>query len=110
MTAWLSVVGLGDEGLDGVTPTARALVDQAEVLIGGARVFAMVPDDGRERLSWPNPLSAMIGKIAARRGQRICVLATGDPLHHGPYITLRGRRGGSALAAAAVNALSGPVP
>ena len=27
-----------------------------------------------------------------------------------PYITLRGRRGGSALAAAAVNALSGPVP
>ena len=27
-----------------------------------------------------------------------------------PYITLRGRRGGSALPAAAVNALSGPVP
>jgi len=26
-----------------------------------------------------------------------------------PYLTLRGRRGGSALAAAAVNALSGPL-
>ncbi len=88
MTPWLSVVGLGEEGLDGLTPTARALVDQAEVLIGGARVFAMVPEDGRERLSWPNPLSAMIGEIAARRGQRVCVLATGDPLHHGIGVTL----------------------
>ncbi len=88
MTAWLSVVGLGEEGLDGLTPTARALVDQAEVLIGGARVFAMVPEDGRERLSWPNPLSAMIGEIAARRGQRVCVLATGDPLHYGIGVTL----------------------
>ena len=62
-----------------MTATARALVDRAEVLIGGARVFAMVPEDGRERLNWPNSLSAMIGEIAARRGQRVCVLATGDP-------------------------------
>jgi precorrin-6Y C5,15-methyltransferase (decarboxylating) len=88
MTPWLTIVGLGEDGLDGLTPTARALVDRAEVLIGGARVFAMVPEDGRERLSWPNPLSAMIGEIAARRGQRVCVLATGDPLHYGIGVAL----------------------
>ena len=88
MTPWLTIVGLGEDGLDGLTPAARALVDRAEVLIGGARVFAMVPEDGRERLIWPNPLSAMIGEIAARRGQRVCVLATGDPLHYGIGVAL----------------------
>ncbi len=91
MTPWLSIVGLGEDGLDGLTPAARALVDQAEVLVGGERVFAMVPEDGRERLSWPNPLSGLVEEIAARRGQRVCVLATGDPLHHGIGVTLARR-------------------
>ena len=91
MTPWLSIVGLGEDGLEGLTPTARALVDRAEVLIGGARVFAMVPEDGRERLSWPNPLSAAVEEIAARRGQRVCVLATGDPLHYGIGVALAKR-------------------
>jgi precorrin-6Y C5,15-methyltransferase (decarboxylating) len=91
MTPWLSIIGLGEDGLEGLTPTARALFDQAEVLIGGKRIFAMVPEDGRERLTWPSPLSALIEKIAARRGQRVCVLATGDPLHYGIGVTLASR-------------------
>jgi precorrin-6Y C5,15-methyltransferase (decarboxylating) len=88
MTPWLSIVGLGEDGLAGLTPAARVLFDQAEVLVGGKRVLAMVPEDGRERLSWPSPLSAGVDEIAARRGQRICVLATGDPLHHGIGVAL----------------------
>ena len=88
MTPWLSIIGLGEDGLAGLTPTARALFDQAEVLIGGRRVFAMVPEDGRQRLSWPSPPSALIEEIAARRGQRVCVLATGDPLHYGIGVAL----------------------
>jgi len=88
LTPWLSIVGLGEDGPEGLTPVARALLDRAEVLIGGDRVFAMLPEDGRERLTWTNPLSALVDEIAARRGQRVCVLATGDPLHHGIGVTL----------------------
>ena len=88
MTPWLSIVGFGEDGLAGLTPAARALVDRAEVLVGGERVFAMVPEDGRERLTWTTPLSLLVEEIAARRGQRICVLATGDPMHHGIGVTL----------------------
>jgi precorrin-6Y C5,15-methyltransferase (decarboxylating) len=88
MTPWLSIVGLGEDGLAGLSPTARALFDQAEVLVGGKRVLAMVPEDGRERLAWPSPLGALVEEIAARRGQRVCVLATGDPLHYGIGATL----------------------
>jgi precorrin-6Y C5,15-methyltransferase (decarboxylating) len=88
MTPWLSIVGFGEDGLEGLTPVARALLDRAEVLIGGDRVFAMLPEDGRERLSWTTPLSLLVDEIAGRRGQRVCVLATGDPLHHGIGVTL----------------------
>lgn len=83
MTAWLSIIGIGEDGLDGLGAEARALIADAEVLIGGERHLAMVPDDGRERLAWTSPMSARLDDIAARRGQRVCVLATGDPMHYG---------------------------
>ena len=88
MTPWLSIVGLGEDGLSGLAPAARALLDNAEVLIGGTRHLDMVPDDGRERLTWPSPLGAIVEEIARRRGQRVCVLATGDPMHYGIGVTL----------------------
>lgn len=91
MTPWLSIVGLGEDGLAGLSPAARGLVDAAEVLIGGERHLAMLPEDGRERLTWPSPLLALVDDILARRGQAVCVLATGDPLAYGIGSTLVGR-------------------
>ena len=85
---WLSIVGIGEDGLAGLTAPARALVDDAEVLIGGERHLAMLPDDGRERLAWPSPLSELLNKIESLRGERVCVLATGDPLWYGVGISL----------------------
>lgn len=87
-TPWLSIVGIGEDGLAGLTAPARALVDDAEVLIGGERHLAMLPDDGRERMSWPSPLSALLDEIESRRGTRVCVLATGDPLWYGVGVSL----------------------
>ncbi|MFQ5775641.1 MAG: precorrin-6y C5,15-methyltransferase (decarboxylating) subunit CbiE [Kiloniellaceae bacterium] len=91
MTPWLAIVGIGEDGLAGLAPAARALVDGAGVLVGGERHLAMVPEDGRERLIWPSPLSALVDEIARRRGQRVCVLATGDPMHYGIGVTLARR-------------------
>ena len=45
MTPWLSVVGIGEEGIAALNPPARALVDDAEVLIGGTRHLAMLPEE-----------------------------------------------------------------
>ena len=85
---WLSIVGIGEDGLDGLTAPARALVDDAEVLVGGERHLAMLPDDDRERLAWPSPLSVLLDKIESLRGTRVCVLATGDPLWYGVGVSL----------------------
>lgn len=88
MGAWLSVVGLGEEGFEALSPAARRLVDSAEVLVGGERHLAMLPQDDRERLTWPRPLLDLIPEIESRRGRRVCVLATGDPMAYGIGSTL----------------------
>ena len=87
-TPWLSIVGIGEDGLAGLTPPARALVDDAEVFVGGERHLAMLPNDDRERLAWPSHLSALLDEIESRRGTRVCVLASGDPLWYGVGISL----------------------
>ncbi len=88
MTPWLVVVGIGDDGLDGLTPAARALVIGAEILVGGERHHKMVPDHEAERLTWQRPLDKGFADIAAARGRRVVVLATGDPMDFGIGVTL----------------------
>ena len=80
---WLTIVGIGEDGLEGLGAAARGAVDAAETLVGGARHLAMVPPDGRERLEWPRPFSALGEELRARAGRRVCVLATGDPFCYG---------------------------
>ena len=88
MRVWLSVVGIGEDGLDGVGATARAAIDSAEVLVGGTRTLAMIPDDGRERLLWPSPFSALPAMLQSLARRRVCVLASGDPLCYGVGTTI----------------------
>jgi precorrin-6Y C5,15-methyltransferase (decarboxylating) len=83
MKPWLAVVGIGEDGLSGLSVAARALVDTAETLVGGERHLAMVPPGSAERLVWQRPLTDTLGAIAARRGSRVTVLASGDPLWYG---------------------------
>lgn len=80
---WLAIVGIGEDGPDGLSPVARSLIDGARTLIGGPRHLALIPDDGRERLTWPRPLSALPALLMERRGHAVCVLASGDPYCHG---------------------------
>jgi len=88
----IAVVGIGEDGLDGLTPVARRLIDDAEVIIGGGRHLALLPKDGhhpkRRQMTWASPLKKTIKAIAQLRGKRICVLATGDPMHYGIGVTL----------------------
>jgi precorrin-6Y C5,15-methyltransferase (decarboxylating) len=88
MTRWLSIVGLGEDGLAGLGAEVRARVDAAEVLIGGARHLALVGAHAAEKLAWRMPLTATVADIAERRGKRVVVLATGDPMWFGVGVTL----------------------
>lgn len=85
---WITVVGLGEDGMERLSPEARAAIDDAEVLVGGERHLALVPRGGLERLTWRTPLKDTMADIAARRGKRVVVLASGDPMWFGVGATL----------------------
>jgi precorrin-6Y C5,15-methyltransferase (decarboxylating) len=85
---WLSIVGIGEDGANGLSPAARALIDQAEILAGGERHLAMLPGTTAERLAWTTPFADAIGRLQALRGRRVCVLASGDPMWFGIGATL----------------------
>jgi precorrin-2 C(20)-methyltransferase len=91
MNRWLSIIGVGEEGLEALSPVARTLIDKAELLVGGARHHALVPNGTAERLTWASPLSLTIEEILRRRGRRVVVLATGDPMWFGIGVTLARR-------------------
>ena len=80
MSAWLHIVGIGEDGLDGLTPATRAVVDTAEVIIGGDRHHSLSPNSYAERVAWPSPFDALIETLQSYKGKRVVVLATGDPL------------------------------
>ncbi|RUT04806.1 precorrin-6Y C5,15-methyltransferase (decarboxylating) [Dulcicalothrix desertica PCC 7102] len=86
---WLSVVGIGEDGLSGLGNIARSLVDQASILVGGRRHLAMLSNnDGREKVVWSSPIQQTVEEIIRRRPKSVCVLASGDPMCFGIGVTL----------------------
>jgi precorrin-6Y C5,15-methyltransferase (decarboxylating) len=90
---WLSVVGIGEDGIEGLSAAARTLIESADLLIGGERHLAMVPaEDDQERIAWTaSQLLAQADGIAQYRGRPTCVLASGDPMWFGIGATLSKR-------------------
>ena len=88
MNPWLAIIGIGDDGVAGLSAAARALIDGAELIVGGARHLALVPQGNETRHSWDTPLADTIARIAAWRGRRVAVLASGDPMCYGIGVTL----------------------
>jgi len=80
MRPWLNIVGIGEDGMDGLSPATRSIVENAEIIIGGDRHHKLSDSVQAERLAWPHPFDALISELIALKGRRVVVLATGDPL------------------------------
>jgi precorrin-6B C5,15-methyltransferase / cobalt-precorrin-6B C5,C15-methyltransferase len=80
---WLAVVGIGEDGVDGLSPAARRLIAQASFVVGGKRHLALAGPIGAETFVWPSPIENALDVIEAHRGRPVCVLATGDPFFFG---------------------------
>ncbi len=77
---WLAIVGLGEDGVEGLTPAAKALIANAKLVVGGRRHLALA--DGLptgECVPWQSPIAGSIPAILANRGAPVAVLASGDP-------------------------------
>ncbi len=74
------IIGLGEDGLAGLSDASCDALAQAEVIFGGPRHLDLVQAGGRGQ-PWPVPFDT--APVLARRGQRVAVLATGDPFWFG---------------------------
>ncbi|WP_280263176.1 precorrin-6y C5,15-methyltransferase (decarboxylating) subunit CbiE [Nocardia wallacei] len=96
----VAVVGIGADGWGGLGELSRSAISDAEVLFGSARQLELVPEEVHqpERMAWPSPLlPALPDLLAAHRGSRVCVLASGDPMFYGIGVTLAELVGPQAL-------------
>jgi precorrin-6Y C5,15-methyltransferase (decarboxylating) len=77
---WLAIIGIGEDGLTGLSQSSRDALAKAEIVFGGPRHLRLAGIDARGR-PWPVPFS--VDPVLACRGQKVAVLASGDPFWHG---------------------------
>jgi precorrin-6B C5,15-methyltransferase / cobalt-precorrin-6B C5,C15-methyltransferase len=80
---WLTIVGVGEDGPDGLPPASRRAIAEAEVVMAPARHLALLPGIGAERIEWPVPFADGLPVLHALKGRRVAVLASGDPFWFG---------------------------
>jgi precorrin-6B C5,15-methyltransferase / cobalt-precorrin-6B C5,C15-methyltransferase len=83
MSAWITVIGIGEDGVEGLSTSRIALIKDAEVLIAGERHHYMVENSRAEILDWGQGFDHALKELEARRGKNIVVLASGDPMNFG---------------------------
>lgn len=81
---WLSILGIGEDGVAGLSAQARALLGGAALVVGGRRHLALADASiTGERMAWPSPIAGALPDILARRPAPVVALASGDPFCFG---------------------------
>ena len=83
MTKWLTIIGMGEDGHEGLSARAKLALQSADVIVGSERLLGFLPALKAERLEWPQPFSAVVGQMNPLRGRNTVILATGDPMNYG---------------------------
>jgi precorrin-6Y C5,15-methyltransferase (decarboxylating) len=81
--AWLTIVGIGEDGPAGLSPASRDALARAEWVTGAARHLALLPDLACPSAPWPVPFEDGIAPLLAQRGRRVVLLVSGDPFWFG---------------------------
>jgi precorrin-6Y C5,15-methyltransferase (decarboxylating) len=88
-TPWLTIVGLGEDGLAGLGDEAKRCIASASVVFGGVRHLELAaPLVAGEQHSWLSPFERSVEAVVALRGTPVVVLASGDPFFFGVGVTL----------------------
>ncbi|WNC09413.1 precorrin-6y C5,15-methyltransferase (decarboxylating) subunit CbiE [Pseudomonas coleopterorum] len=82
MSAWLTLVGIGEDGFAGLGKQARRALLSARRIVGSPRQLELLPRCiVGSRVAWPSPFS--LDAVLAEPGEAVCVLASGDPMLYG---------------------------
>jgi precorrin-6B C5,15-methyltransferase / cobalt-precorrin-6B C5,C15-methyltransferase len=59
MTKWLTIIGMGEDGWEGLSNRARLAIKSTDVIVGSERLLKLLPKSKAEILEWPQPFSAV---------------------------------------------------
>lgn len=77
---WLTIIGIGEDGLAGLSDAGQQALEQADIVFGGPRHLELADCRDRGR-AWPLPFD--VAPVLACRGKNVAVLASGDPFSYG---------------------------
>ena len=83
MTSRIQIVGIGDDGIDGLTSYSKNLIEQAEIVIGARNLLKMVKTPAAETIEVGHDLDHLKKIIQQIDGRPTVMLASGDPLFYG---------------------------
>lgn len=87
---WLTIIGIGEDGLAGLSEASRKALANAETVFGGERHLALA-DVGSRGRAWPVPFDPSV--VLSCRDRPTVVLASGDPFWHGAGSSLAEKLG-----------------
>jgi precorrin-6Y C5,15-methyltransferase (decarboxylating) len=80
----IHIIGVGSDGLAGLTARARELVSSADLLLGADNALDLLPEGRGERVRIGPDLQEVVRLLEANLGRRrIAIVAVGDPLFYG---------------------------
>jgi precorrin-6Y C5,15-methyltransferase (decarboxylating) len=79
----IHIIGIGDDGLAGVTDAARHLLEQADLIIGSKQALELLPPLKAQRLLVGDSFDEALQRLSRSTAERVVVLASGDPLFYG---------------------------
>jgi precorrin-6B C5,15-methyltransferase / cobalt-precorrin-6B C5,C15-methyltransferase len=83
MTPWLTIIGIGEDGWEGLTTRARLALEKAQHIIGSSRTLSMLPASQAQTHDWPQPFAAVVEQLLPLRDTPTVILASGDPSNYG---------------------------
>lgn len=82
--ATINVIGIGLEGAAGLSPTCQNIIETATILVGSDRHLNYFPESSAKRITWGDFTTTIQAlKQHHQAGEKIVILASGDPLFFG---------------------------
>jgi len=86
---WLTIIGIGDDGWNGLNHRQQDIITAAKYIFGGKRHLCFLPETLQAELKpWPTPFSEGVNEVVALKGQNVVALVSGDPMFFGAGVTL----------------------
>jgi precorrin-6Y C5,15-methyltransferase (decarboxylating) len=80
----IAVIGIGDDGIDALSPAMRVRILEAEIILGPDRALRMVPSQSAaQRVAMSSDLEELSRQIAAAQDKKTVILVFGDPMFYG---------------------------